>query len=310
MSAVKLTICVCAALLAGCLPDDPVPGGAVAANTSLPMHRAAEWNDFELARWALDQGFDINGGAIESKQGTFNITPLHYASRRGHAEMARFLLDHGADVNATTTHSDGRPDMRGTPLHAAARSANPQLVKLLVERGADINAGAEPALHGAIIKLRGKDWGSPASQRQKEIVNYLRTRPGAKTDNMQGFTELHWAALEADTEKAKSLILDGAIVNVGAFAWRSHDITPLHLAAESGNTDLAKLLLDHGASVNAKTKSGTTPLHWAAKEDSLPMVELLVKHGADFSAKDDKGRTALELYVGSADIRDYLKSLP
>jgi ankyrin repeat protein len=309
----KIVSIVFVLLMVGCLPDDPAPGGAVAAYTTFPLHEAAMLNDFELARWAINEGFDVNGGQRNSRsQDIHQVTPLHRACKGGHVEMAKFLLDHGADVNATTKTNKGRRNMRGTPLFHALWSSNFNLVVLLVERGADINTPGETPLDMAIRELWArKHWGVQGKQRRTKIVHYLRTRPGASLETTFGFTDLHWAALEGDIETARRLIDEGADVNASDFArgfWGALGMTPLHLAARSGHPALAKLLLDHGAKVNAETKSRSTPLHWAAKEVSLPMVELLVDRGAKLLAKDDDGKIPLDLsrFDWSADIHRYL----
>lgn len=123
---------------------------------------------------------------------------------------------------------------------------------------------------------------------------------------------LHDAAKEGDLEKVKSLIAEGADVNVKD----DNGATPLHTVATIGHIHVAglfpttgtdvtaqakkgatvdyigvvELLISKGADVNAKTKTGSTPLHWASNKD---IAELLITKGADVDAANKMGRTPL-----------------
>ena len=67
----------------------------------------------------------------------------------------------------------------------------------------------------------------------------------------------------------------------------------LHYAAVDGNMDKARTALSAGADVNLADKSGWTPLHAAAQSQSAPMVGLLIDRGADVHAMDRHGNTPL-----------------
>ena len=55
--------------------------------------------------------------------------------------------------------------------------------------------------------------------------------------------------------------------------------TPLHWAAMDGHVETAALLLDRGADVDARDERGATPLHYALKKGHARTVEVLRKHG-------------------------------
>jgi len=101
---------------------------------------------------------------------------------------------------------------------------------------------------------------------------------------------LREAVKKADVRQVKSLITEGADVNVkypGAE-------TALQAAAITGTTELAILLLEAGADINAQNDYGQSALHQAAKWDDGDIVELLLNKGADVNAKDKEfGFTAL-----------------
>ena len=69
--------------------------------------------------------------------------------------------------------------------------------------------------------------------------------------------------------------------------------TPLHYAALDGSLTVADVLLSNKAEVNAKDRRGRTPLHWAAAHDHILMERVLLAHGAEVNVKDGAGRTPL-----------------
>ena len=103
------------------------------------------------------------------------------------------------------------------------------------------------------------------------------------------YTPLHTASKEGHAEIVTLLIERGANVN----AKRIFGHTPLHEAAFEGKTNIAKLLIDRGADVNAKSNSGNTPLHETAFEGHKETTRLLIERGADVNAKDNNGITPL-----------------
>jgi hypothetical protein len=75
------------------------------AGTTL-LHLAIEYDDLDLARWALERGADPNARAAVDAEGFGGHTPLYHAvvsmGRRDDAK-AHLLLEHGADPNLRTT---------------------------------------------------------------------------------------------------------------------------------------------------------------------------------------------------------------
>ncbi|XP_049763565.1 uncharacterized protein LOC126092141 [Schistocerca cancellata] len=99
------------------------------------LHRAAEWDQAEVARLLLGAG-----GSVDSREPLFQRTPLHVAAAEGHVAVARVLVDAGADVEARD--SDGR-----TALQVAAASGGSGVVALLSPAAAGL-PHEEPAAHG------------------------------------------------------------------------------------------------------------------------------------------------------------------
>lgn len=85
--------------------------------------------------------------------------------------------------------------------------------------------------------------------------------------------------------------------------------TPLHWAALQGNYVVAALLLERGADVNARNREGQTSLHLAVTCKNIKVVALLLASKADVNAKDNQGRTPLRLAVayGRYDVGELLR---
>lgn len=147
-------------------------------------------------------------------------------------------------------------------------------------------------------------------------------------DKENGFTPLHWAVMDDQTNMVKFLLSRGANVNAKdhygmmplhkAAAFNRIELVklliaagadlyalgtkygviklaPLHLAAESGHADLVKLFLEQGVDVNLRTggKNQVTSLHMASAKGHAAVVEQLLKAGATVNARDAQGATPL-----------------
>jgi uncharacterized protein len=105
----------------------------------------------------------------------------------------------------------------------------------------------------------------------------------------KGFTILHLAATEDQTEIQTILIQAGANVN----AKTKDGFTPLHMASVP---EFAELLLRNGADANARALNGDTPLHSiAAETDKTDVMEVLLKFGANPKLINKSGQTALDI---------------
>ncbi|XP_078614471.1 death-associated protein kinase 1-like isoform X1 [Branchiostoma floridae x Branchiostoma japonicum] len=87
-----------------------------------------------------------------------------------------------------------------------------------------------------------------------------------------------------------------------------HGWTALHMASANGDTEMVKLLVQLGANVEAKDKNGWTALHWASRIGNTEVVKLLIQLGANVEAKDKDGTKPLD-YVRDQDRRRFLKNL-
>lgn len=101
------------------------------------LHFAAREGAFEIVKYLLDYGFDINEGDKDD-----DITPLCSACQGGHYEIVKYLLDHGAVMD--TSASVRNPlfaaisgSIQVNALWGAPTGEAPQIVRLLLERGID-----------------------------------------------------------------------------------------------------------------------------------------------------------------------------
>jgi|SRR5476651_172028 len=108
--------------------------------------------------------------------------------------------------------------------------------------------------------------------------------------NALGRSPLHYAAMLQDEQAVKTLLENGADVEI-----RNRDgDTPLHNAVWAGSETIAKLILSHNADVvNAPNGNGATPLMIAAQLGDETMTKTLIENGANIKALDVKGKSAL-----------------
>ncbi|XP_072013728.1 uncharacterized protein [Amphiura filiformis] len=146
----------------------------------------------------------------------------------------------------------------------------------------------------------GNGCGHQTPKHESQTISTFKK--GINKKNDKGETALHRAAIQGDVQAAKSLIKQGADVNVQDFACWS----PLHEACNHGSYDVAKQLLKAGAYVNILGLEDDTPLHDAAINGHVKLVELLLKHGADPLQVNKKGKSPFDL--ASNEIRALMRN--
>jgi ankyrin repeat protein len=104
------------------------------------------------------------------------------------------------------------------------------------------------------------------------------------------------AAMKGDLAKVRTLISEGASVNVA----QGDGMTALHWAAERGDAAMAEVLIRSHASLRAVTRiGGYTPLHIASKSGNAAVVKALLQAGSDPNAMTAAGASALHLAAGA-----------
>lgn len=114
---------------AGGSPGAAVEQQAGPAAVNPPLNLAVINGDFEIVRFLLADGYDVNA---RTDAGSYpGETPLHSVAYAGHTHIAELLLDYGADVNATDRY-------RYTPLRRTVEQGHLAMTELLLSKGADI----------------------------------------------------------------------------------------------------------------------------------------------------------------------------
>lgn len=150
---------------------------------------------------------------------------------------------------------------------------------------------------------------SEIASKNKELLNYQEPK--------LGFTLLMWAVKKEKFESVKSLLINGADINIRS----KSGSTALFFASSYSWVDTeakkdskyVELLLKYGADPNIANNGtmatnidkGTTPLMEAVSV-SLEKVKALVEAGADINAKTETGKTAVSYALGG--IGDGVKS--
>ncbi|XP_054872644.1 uncharacterized protein sowahab [Amphiprion ocellaris] len=126
----------------------------------------------------------------------------------------------------------------------------------------------EPLAHEWLVKCAAGLWG------QVYALLLRDTSLAQKKDFMSGFTALHWAAKDGNSQMMHE-ILDfckkrGTCVNINSKAHGGY--TPLHIAAIHGQTEVMLLLVQsYGASVNKRDNDGKKAFHYLGKGASAEL---------------------------------------
>ncbi len=256
--------------------------GASQANGETALMTCARSGIRDAVDGLVAAGADVNASEIHRGQ-----TALMWAAWEGHTDVVQGLIEHGADVDARTTTGY-------TALLLAAREGYEAVTRALLDAGADVNAVSEDWTTALVVStIRG----------HVDYIDLLLSR-GANTNFGPGFTPLHWAAGEWDTEL-------NDLSNGVAEGNQWSIFGGLH-AADRLRT--VKALLDHGADPNARTNrtpgfgikvkghlgniTGGTPFLIAARANDTAVMRLLLEHGADPLIPTANGTTPLMMAAG------------
>lgn len=238
-------------------------------------------------RWSAVASLLAHDADLNASEGARGQTALMWAAWEGHSDVVRGLLKHGADVQARTITGY-------TALLLAAREGYRDTTQLLLEAGANINDTAEDGTTALVIAV---------IRRHTAYAEYLLGH-GADPNLGPGFTPLHWAAGEWDTE-LNDLSNGVAEGNQWSVFGGLHPPDRLRMV---------RLLLDHGADPNKRTDrtpgfgirvkghlgniSGGTPFLIAARANDVDVMRELLARGADPLTPTSNGTTPLMMAAG------------
>ncbi|XP_041062612.1 caskin-1 [Carcharodon carcharias] len=116
-------------------------------------------------------------------------------------------------------------------------------------------------------------------------------RVNVNFQDLDGFSALHHAALNGNTELISLLIEAQATVDIKD----NKAMRPLHYAAWQGKAEPMKMLLKAGSSLNSQSDEGQIPLHLAAQHGHYEVSEMLLQHQSNPCIVDIAGKTPLDL---------------
>ena len=216
-------------------------------------------------------------------------SPLHLAAQHSFHAGMRSLLKAGASVNI-------RNRIEATPLHLAASKGDLLGVKLLLE-------------HDATTSFRDKDGQSAlqlAATRGFDKVVRVLLDYGAEIDDYDasrdpetGVTALLSAVRSNKLAVVRTLLQQGANVNLQIKAKGRLVPSPLHFAAGNGFVEVAKVLLEYKADLESWNGRKETPLLSAGRYSKTETLEQLLEAGADIEAKVGPFNTLLTKTVSA-----------
>lgn len=161
-------------------------------------------------------------------------------------------------------------------------------IKCLLRKGVDIDFQDSEGNTALIIAAKNN-----FEKISKFLSTYEDQINGKRADlnkaNSDGSTALIWAAFGGHYEVAKSLIFQGANVdirdNTGASA--------LIWAAERGNKEVALMLIERGCNLDFQDSNGKTALIWSAIYGDEDIARSLMEHGANTQLRSEVNKSAL-----------------
>jgi ankyrin repeat protein len=239
---------------------------------------AAHWNDVATADLL------IRAGANANVSNDFGMTPLSRACTNGSAPLVQRLLEAGANPNTRIATGE-------TPIMTCASSGNLDAVRLLVARGADVKAKEPSENQDALM------WA--AAERHPNVVRLLvdaGANPQAHTK--RGFTALHFAAREGDSESVRQLLAAGVNVNITSQPDERADTAKASSDGGRSASGTAAAAAARGPGFQATISAGSTPLLVATVRGHVPLALFLLEQGADPNVLD-AGFTALHWASGT-----------
>ncbi|XP_064162218.1 ankyrin repeat and SAM domain-containing protein 1A-like [Anguilla rostrata] len=118
--------------------------------------------------------------------------------------------------------------------------------------------------------------------------------PSVNCADSTGYTPLHHAALNGQSEVVQALLRNEALTNIADHKGCS----PLHLAAWRGDERIVRLLIHQSPSqpkLNEQNNDNDTPLHCAAQYGHAEVVRLLLAEQADPATRNNRLETPLDL---------------
>ena len=256
--------------------EPPVVTDAHSEAYGSALQTACAHGNLDAARLLLDRGLDPNIGGISLSYNEGYSTPLEAAAFNGNLPVVRLLIERGADIN--------KPGLNFTALSRAVEVKDEQIVTYLLENGArDASLLPVAVKHGSKAFLRQLlEYGMDVNAR----------------DDHRGYTALHWAAENGDTDIVSLLLQYKADTSIWLKdGFRKSQVTAIHLAVEHGHIDAAFAILavQGRSTVNLPDSNGNTPLHLAASAGQSDTVDALLALAETAQMTNHEGETPLHM---------------
>ena len=288
--------------------------GSERKGRTTPLIEAIEWKHWEIAKFLIGKGADIN---LTDQYGQ---TGLSHAAIHKNPELVKILVERGADVNhkshgGTSILENSCSDDR----LFAEEETSFEVVKYLVERGAKVDNDAikkilskgefeiakylfskgAPVSNGLVL--------SAANGRNYEMFRYLidtmnldihyRDKTGYWGENvLHRVCTGYWESSARNINVPMLEYILGKKVSVNDTNARGE--SPILLVQNGSNDhdvrDGVALLIKKGARVNVSGGSMSfSPLMHAASDKHPETAKLLIQNSANVNARDYEGKTIL-----------------
>jgi ankyrin repeat protein len=222
--------------------------------------------------------------------------PLTLAAECGHLGLVKLFIQRGAKVRKIGPLNE-------TALHWAAYGGHEGTVAFLISKGASTEWRDD---EGRMPILWACEKGHVGAVR---VLLEHMGEEGLEETDYDGYTGLHWAALEGHEELVTFLIGEGAqpdvadktgllpimsaserghlgvvqllVQHMGDEVLQARDAdarTVLHFAAYWGREKVVAFLLGKGAQANSRDRLGKIPLMWACERGQMGVVRMLLQH--------------------------------
>jgi len=245
-----------------------------------PLHMASRSGYTEIASKLLEAGADPN------RYTSTGVTSMHFAAESNSTELVEMLVSAGGDVNSLDAYSSRTPLM-----FASTRNAT-SAVQALIDLDADLSITnnikdyEDIAKNATEIRNRRSRIREAAEDPQPEAdeEDSRRGPPGGgnRTSNPAGYLSTE----KVDTPKGPKVL--SSIQQIG----KQGGFTALHYAARDGNTESVRLLIQAGADVNQTSEGDqSSPLLVAVINGNYDLAKELLEAGADpnILSDDDAG---------------------
>jgi ankyrin repeat protein len=243
------------------------------------LHYAVYTNDFELLKFAVENGADVNkkDNIVGRNIGYTAAFYIFYLNTNGW-KLLDYLAENGADLTFTI-------DLQPLIIYAAQHGCSEEL-SVLIKHGADVNTLD-------YVPLTPLYYVTTAEKAQILIdagadVNFAST-------NQYQPTPVFYHLDDSKQEVLKRLIEAGADIEMRNI----YGNTPLLQAVSYKREAATIILLNSGADIHVKNNENDNLLLLAARNCSdTKLLKMLVERGADKNAIGKEGKTAYDIALG------------